>query len=531
MILPELFHPYCRYGLAVALERSELASRDIATITEMELRESLAKAIEDGLTRFRLEPRETLAKADDPKAPDRLLSFQYTAISDFQNDASLIQSAGLSNKGRYLSPNIMCSDGSARATFEQSGRVIKELRDSKALLFDKPQDLKRSFAPIAGEINNGKRNKENPKGSLFEAACSTIATVTSFKPSSTSAKTSLAIFPDLSLDDLRHFVRVFTKFQEQGTDLLTGKITSDGKPKRPKLHRGNYPYAVSGDVFGAAGLLAAIGYWATEAEYDREEARKALENLAGCPIYVLGYEECSQVRFHHHVISLAKDGRLYQIISTFLREVKLYATYEQGRIRFDDPQYKFLLRGLNHFLQFFDPASFQGFLASRAEYPIEIRSLLETYFMQTEKINPDIVRSALALGQWINQTAYFVARDEIAPKTKEDWTNLNKAKAKILVEFESAVFSAKDGADLLSRVSVRSGRLMGRDVPNEATEFYVATAIGDDLTLKQAQQLVVAFLRIAPPRKIVEEGASGLGQEARGLGQEGEAQHDENDDE
>ncbi len=501
MNLPELSHPYCRYGLAVALESEHLQGRDLAIIDESELRKALADVLEEGLANFRLKPND-LSHTSTPKASDQPFQFRHLSLKELRGEAKLVQSTGLSSKGYYLCPTIICSEGSAKATFEQCERLVAELRDPTKHLVEKLQELKRSFVPVIGEINNGQPDKKNPRGTLYEAACGAIATVTPVKPSLAHGRTNSALFPDLPLTELREFVRVFDKLRDYGKGMLIGKIKADGKLVRPRIFQGNYPFGVSAEFLGAAGLLAAIGYWAKEAgEYDRAEAQSTLETMKDHPLYILGYDDCSQSRFNHHVITLAQEGALYSAIQAFLLRTRLYAFYEQPKEQFKDHQYKHLLRDFSHFLQFFDTSYFQGFLANRAEYPEEMQPLLERYFMTTGKIDEKIVKSASALGRWINQTAYIVARDAINPTGKEDWSRIDKEKAKVLIEFESAVFSSKDGADLLNRISVRTGRLTYRDIPAEATDFYEATAIGDELDLKQAQHLVVAFMRVSPPRR------------------------------
>ena len=219
MILPELSHPFCRYGLAIALESDRLRGREIKDIEESDLRLALAESIEDGLTRFRLQPKDIVVKNSDPKASDRPFDFVYISHGELQCKSNLVQSPGLSKDGKYLCPTILCADGGAKATFEQSERIAAELRKPANSLLNKPQELKRSFVPVAGEINNGKRNKENPRGTLLEAACGAVATLTPVKPSRMVKKqkgdkvriSNIALFPDLPLLELRRFIRVFDR--------------------------------------------------------------------------------------------------------------------------------------------------------------------------------------------------------------------------------------------------------------------------------------------------------------------------------
>ena len=113
----------------------------------------------------------------------------------------------------------------------------------------------------------------------------------------------------------------------------------------------------------------------------------------------------------------------------------------------------------------------------------------------------DVVNSAGALGQWLNRTAYFVADGEVETNASDRRGKVQKTKAKILVEFESAAMSAKDPVDMLFRISTRAGRLLQTDMPSEAKRFMDAVASGE-INQNQAVWLLVAYMRIrATPTK------------------------------
>ena len=115
--------------------------------------------------------------------------------------------------------------------------------------------------------------------------------------------------------------------------------------------------------------------------------------------------------------------------------------------------------------------------------------------MQARKIPIEIVHSARALGQWLNRTAYFVADSEIKPDTAERRTKVQKEKAKILVELESAAASAKTPQDMLHRVMTKAGRLLQQDAPAEATRFMDATMSGE-IEPTESLHLLTAYLRL-----------------------------------
>ena len=110
-----------------------------------------------------------------------------------------------------------------------------------------------------------------------------------------------------------------------------------------------------------------------------------------------------------------------------------------------------------------------------------------------EKIDKEIVTSAKELGKWLNYVAYRSAQKEVG--TSSNWDDLIKAKAKVLVELESSIFSAKSGDALIAHTITRAGRLSGFDAPTEVSLFMEKAASGE-LSLEQAKNLLIAFSRL-----------------------------------
>ncbi len=560
--LPErIVHPYPRYGLAAATWRGK-------DVTEEELPGVLADAIEDGLESFRMETQDVPALSE---------SLRYRSIkrADLETHPEWVQGK-LSEVGKYLFPSVVTIDGDAKGTFENAVEIIKSLRAGARL--DSPFEFKRSFAPTVAKINNGKASQSVPRGTLLEAACSVLATLTPNKPAAWVETRNTAIIPDLPLNELREFVEVFRAMQgSEEKDLMKAllpkkdaaapadatapKKRASSKPpkptapkseyRRPPLYGGNYPGAPRDAAsFGAAGLLGAIGRWAVRAEKgQRETALRVLDSLDNRPMYLVNYDGVTQVQFSHHVVGLAKQGTLADLIDIFHRDARLYTHIEEDRPRRDLPGYKLLYIMTNRFLQQFNRAAFRDFLAIRAEYPAITQLLLDEYFtkaedMKAEKIDPKIVESAREMGQWLNRTAYFVAEAETEPTDRaerealkleknkarraEFYKAVQKAKAKILVEFESAVMSADTPADMLHRVSTRAGRLLQGDAPPSASAFYDAAAAGVFENPATAQHLLIAYMRLrSPMTKTLPSALGGGGDAGDGI----DSKYTDNDDE
>lgn len=523
----DLLHPYLRYGLAVAAFQSKLP----AELPEADLRQALARAIETGLGQFRM-------RTWDNSLLDAVLKFEPVRLSELREKPHLVQSAGLAAQGIYLYPTPVTTDGDAKDTFDNAAKVVELLRGTTALAAE--MELARSFAPTTGKINhNAKASQTPPKGTLLEAACAIITTVTPLKPAvwTEQGKTILntVIVPDLPLAELREFVAVFDSMsrQELAADLLhtrprpiataptkKAKLAAKAKAdtettaakvptpeyRRPRLHSGNYPDAPRDtSAFGPVGLLAAIGRWARRTQ-QQGWGQAVLDSLADQPLHLISYDQISQVRFSHHVTRLALTHDLTRIVDSLYLGTYLYSELDNPGTPFGKPAFKTYCLMASRFLQSFSSPTLADFLAFRAEYALEVEPLFTEYF---RRMNPEIVRSASAYGRWLNKTAFLVAASEVSPKLGEveRKAQIKKTKAKILVEFESAILSAKSPVDMLFRISTRSGRLLQADAPAQAERFMEAAAVGEEIKQDEAAQLLIAFMRLRAAGKAGEAAA------------------------
>ena len=226
----------------------------------------------------------------------------------------------------------------------------------------------------------------------------------------------------------------------------------------------------------------------TKEKETSELARRVVKGLEDTPIYEIQYGSSNVFTFNHYVIRLASEGNLRSIVDSLYWCV-LYNKGRRDSSNIIDYE-KFDLFS-SRFLQLFTHPAFLDFLSFRAEYPAEIELLLKTYFENMEKIDSEIVHSARELGKWLNYVAFLAATKE---KEKEN-NDIFKLKAKILVELESSVFSAKTGDALIAQTVTRAGRLSNLDAPEAAALFMEKTCSGD-LKLDQAKNLLIAFSRL-----------------------------------
>lgn len=486
-------HPYPRYGLAVALYEGQRKTDELEVLSESELVALLKQSIETGLSHFRLHTE------DDPTVAE-LLRFDWIRVEALEANPALIQSSGLANHGKYIAPSIITDDGNAKDTWKHSNKLLQEL-NQESMDLGKDYKLSRTIVPVTGESNNGKRTPAQQKATLFEAACAAITTLTPYKPAAWVNQCNTTIIPDLPLDQMSDFVELLDNLMRSELDggLYEVRISPQRKRqyKRPRLFDGNYPFAPRNFAFGPVGLLGAIGKWARRAN-QTSWAKRVLESITGIsgkpgvPLYVISYETSFQVQFTHHIVDLSLEGKLSQLVDALSYHTTLFSQLDSNKPRYENPAYQLFSLMASRFLQLFQPFSFRDFLAIRAEYPPEVIPMFEEYFMKTRKIDRNIVESARVFGQWLNSTAYFVAKAEVENPT--DYTKINKAKAKILVDLESAAMNTENAQEMLYGISTRAGRLLQQDIPPDAVCFMDAANSGV-IEAQDALHLLVAYLR------------------------------------
>ena len=403
----------------------------------------------------------------------------------------------------FLAPNTIASEMKASNLYNAVYKTCSE--ENVDLL--KAYKISQSEVPTSGEFNNfsdsGNIGRGKPSATVFDQCLALITSTTALKPclqyKSGAGKISMdntCLLPDLDITDLQKFIKLFKRIRIQKLDssLMVGKVKCEkGKtlryiPKRPNIFNGIFPNAPHSSALGSIALLGAIGEMTKEKDVS-ELANKVLESLKDCNFYAIKYGDASVFSFSHSIIRLAERGKLRRIVDS-LYYVELY---KEGRRSTSNAfEYQKFDLFASRFLQIFNRPAFKDFLAFRAEYPHDIELLLNTYFSDMEKIDKEIVTSAKKLGNWLNSVAYSSAKKEVGTS---NWDNLIKAKAKVLVELESSVFSAKSGDALIAYTITRAGRLSGFDAPTEASLFMEKAASGE-LPLEQAKNLLIAFSRL-----------------------------------
>ena len=471
-------HVYLKYAIALLMEEHGLQTEQ--DITFKEIKEELEK----GLNAFSVKP------TGDYHGQAKV---QYDFTKE-KNDAK---------KYIFLAPNTIASEMKASNLYNAVYKTCSE--ENVDLL--KAYKISQSEVPTSGEFNNfsdsGNIGRGKPSATVFDQCLALITSTTALKPclqyKSGAGKLSMdntCLLPDLDITDLQKFIKLFKRIRIQKLDssLMVGKVKCEkGKtlryiPKRPNIFNGNFPNAPHSSALGSIALLGAIGEMTKEKDVS-ELANKVLESLKDCNFYAIKYGDASVFSFSHSIIRLAERGKLRRIVDS-LYYVELY---KEGRRSTSNAfEYQKFDLFASRFLQIFNRPAFKDFLAFRAEYPHDIELLLNTYFSDMEKIDKEIVTSAKKLGNWLNSVAYSSAKKEVGTS---NWDNLIKAKAKVLVELESSVFSAKSGDALIAYTITRAGRLSGFDAPTEASLFMEKAASGE-LPLEQAKNLLIAFSRL-----------------------------------
>ena len=472
-------HVYLKYAIALLMEEYGLQTEQ--EITFKEIKEELEK----GLNTFSVKP------IGDYCGQTKV---QYGFTKE-KNDAK---------KYIFLAPNTITSEMKASNLYN----AVCETCSEENINLLRAHDITQSEVPISGEFNRftdkGTFQRGKSKATVFDQCLALITSTTALKPclqyKSGARRISMdntCLIPDLEISDLQNFIRLFKRIRIQKLDnsLMVGKVKCDkGKtlkyiPQRPNIFNGNFPNAPHSSALGSVALLGSIGEMTKEKDVS-ELAKKVLESLKDCNFYAIKYGDASVFSFNHSIIRLAERGKLRRIVDSLYYVV----LYKEGRRSTNNAfEYQKFDLFASRFLQMFNRPTFKDFLAFRAEYPYDIELMLNTYFCDMEKIDKEIVTSAKELGKWLNNVAYRSAQQEVA--TSPGWDDLIKAKAKVLVELESSIFSAKSGDALVAHTITRAGRLSGFDAPAEASLFMEKAASGE-LPLEQAKNLLIAFSRL-----------------------------------
>lgn len=474
-------HPYIKYAIALVMEDHNLADANDITW------EMLRSEVEKGLNHFSMKP------AKDYEGQG---SVRFEFCSD-KSDAK---------KFRFLAPNAITSDLQASKLY---GAAInaKEMQPKK---LDASTKISQSAMPLAGEFNafsdKGNAGRGKPSSSVLNELLSLIVTLTPDKPCLQDNRKNYCLIPDLTVTEDIDFIKLFKRIRTQSleSDSMMGNVISEVKsgktlyrPRRPHIYNGNFPNAPRSTALSSIALLGVIGEMTKESETSLLASR-VLGSLKGVNIYKIGYGKAMTFTFNNCIIDMSLQGRLKTIVDCIYRST----LYREGRRNTNNIfEYKKFDLFTARFLQLFNSPTFQDFLSYRAEYPIQMQPLFETYFEKMMKIDSEIVHSTLEMGKWLNRAAFIAATKENKARGGKDTDKdkIREIKSKILVELESSIMSAKSGDALLSQVVVRIGRLTGSDAPKEATAFMEKTASGD-LELEQAKNLLLAFSRLRSGR-------------------------------
>ncbi len=477
-------HPFSRYGLALVMLKENL--ENISSITTS----MLSKYLESGLSHFRM-------KTDNNPEIDNFLDYYFIDMQTILNN----EIRGNPSKGIFLCANILTNDLKAANAWSATYNLLDKLKENPNL-FEKKESITMGIAPIAGELNNGKKTKTNSNGIFLEVACSAITNTTDIKPYLAYRKDGgkyvpTAIIPDLELDEMKTFIQFYDLMINSTislNQLLRKKVyRKNGESPsfsklRPPIYNGNFPYAPNSSAFGVIGLLGAIGRWAKEAN-KIQEGQKVLESLKDRPLYLIQYGNAQSITINHYIIDLAKENKLSEIVFAIQRSI-IYLPDENNKKAKDSKKQLFDLMS-SRFLQLFDKPSFKTFLSVRAEYSNELIELFNYFFMKQMNIKKEVVKSARSLGLWLNYVAYKVGKQEA--KNENDMEEVLKIKAKVLVELESSVFGARKPAEILN-VIVRAGRLSGTDAPSESDNFQEAVLTGE-VEMNEAKSILMAYAR------------------------------------
>ncbi len=524
MINPNDWHPYPRYGLAAAVVEQNAFAKDLTNMAELV---RLAKhSLELGLSKCILYTQD-IPRLGETLSYQNLSRDQYFAVQAGSNfKLKTIWGKEIKKENGFLvAPHVLTGSNAGGIV----SKIIELIADlSKPINRHSETCLFQSFAPMVREVlNEGRSSPSDPKTSLLEAAFTAVATLTTLKPCiytriplTEDKNANYGLIPDLDIwkegaikqRPLIEFVRVFKALSEtyEG-DKYTAKVGKKGDYSRPACFYGNYPGATtfSSGPLGVVSLLAAVGRWAREVgSFSSLSASNwamiTLDSLQNRPLYIVSNAGTIQETFGHHLIELVQQSDLTTIVSALHKAELFYdkpqenseeknSKKKNGKSNNDPtPKEKLYRMMAERFLRLYTPDSFQNFLAYRATYPVELRTLINHYMTQHRNIDLDIVQSARAYGASLNRAAYLIGKENNA---KDPSRTIDEYKNRVLTELESTLGSNTSSSNPLSRLGSIIGRATFRDIDSDAARFIEAVFTGA-ITPKEASDLIITFMRL-----------------------------------
>ena len=480
-------HPYIKYAQALLMEGNKLDSVD--EINMNHIKNEIGRELEY----FYIQPMERYEGR-------KKIKYAFSSIK--QNGDHVV----------FLSPHILPAGNDANRLYGEA----KEIADSAKFALSGVTDVHKAVMPISSQYTSfpsgGKIDRSYPRASVYQKSLCVITSLTHLKPSLRFGKEHFCIIPELELDELVGFIKLFKKLfiANSRSDVMTGVVQKQQKkqgkvaytPERPNIFKGNFPNPPRSSALCSIALLGTIGEMIKDSETS-PLAKQVIKSLKNANIYMVKYGDASVFTYNHYIIRLASEGSLRQIVDS----IYWCTLYNYGDREKDEPgetekekneketAYETFDLFAGRFLQLFNRPAFKDFLAFRATYPSALRLLLTTYFEDMEKIDGKVVNSAKEFGRWLNTVAYRAAKKALADEGKSGDEERRKVKAKFLVELESAALAAKTGDALIAQTITRAGRLSNSDAPFAASLF-MEQAMSGELEVGKARNLLIAFLRL-----------------------------------
>jgi hypothetical protein len=458
---------FSRYGLAETLVQGLGANtpEEAEDALQHRSRDEMEAALEERVQQLLGEVRAYFPDPEYP--PDAKVEGQLVQ----ELDGTPGEQVG--ENGYFVRPHVLLGDGQLNGRY---GFVNSPLPGKEII---------QRYYPPATKLSVGKASASNVKKTrLFALAC-TVTTLTPLKAARrTGGSDRGAVIPDLPLAELISYLDLYVDLQPSLPAPTRAATSDDGKPYLLQ-NRGTFPDPPPGWTFGTLGVVAGIGSWARKNGFF-EDAEPVLEALATRRAYVIDTTGDNRVESAgSHVVSLAREGVLHDTLSNAWKITS-------------DANEEDIQRLLRRWLLHFNESYFKDFLALRAIYPPSFSPLIDAYFMQDYE--EDLIASARVAAQHINTQAYHAADGSTQEAKREN-------KQTILSGLESMLYDCSDGPELIARISAQVGRLTGSDFPPEARAFFDRTTAGD-LSLEEARNLLVAYMRLREPSTGEEAGGA-----------------------
>jgi hypothetical protein len=366
--------------------------------------------------------------------------------------------------------------------------LIKCIDDILCFLSEEKVDLQKkvnltnSLTPLGGEFNNGKsRRSENV--TLLEASLILLTGISLNKPSYREVKERKMIIPDLDLEDLVLFIKLFKRMYNSETKDL---LKSNSNNSDPLIMYGNFPNAPKYNFFKEIVLLASISNYIKRAKDGVEIYKNLTKSFKNKLLYVISNESKFEIyRLNDKLIDFIVEIDLVEIVNAIFNT---YCINDKEFFKTNLFRFKF-----SRFLNNMDDYHLKRLIKTTVLYDSKLEQLFSNYFLKNKNMDEKVLNSAKSIGRKINLYSFLAIENR--EKIKDDKERMKIEKIKNIQKIESIIHNSKNPIEMFSRIT-RQLQYKGNVELGEDCEVFINAMIDNKIKLEDGKNLILIYGRI-----------------------------------